>query len=242
VSGRDRGTNGSGIGARTAAARGTGAVTAWTATAEDTAALAAALAALARPGDVILLVGGLGAGKTTFARGFARALGVEGPVTSPTFTLVREYECGGPVRRLLHADLYRLDTLGELADLGLGEPDELAADGAVALVEWGDVGAEVLGDGALTVAIEPAGDGEGDGDGDGGRDGDRDGDRGDSLDDDLDGEATGAARIVTLTTVPGSHAEGVGSWASRWRDLEAALAPFAVPGGVPDGARGGNVT
>lgn len=127
-------------------------VVAATATAEGTRELAAALAPLARPGDVVLLVGGLGAGKTTFAQGFARGLGVVGPVTSPTFTLVRQYPCTGAVRQLLHADVYRLDTLAEVADLGLSE---LVEDGAVALVEWGDAAAPALGDDTLTVVLEP---------------------------------------------------------------------------------------
>lgn len=129
------------------------------ATAADTAALAAALAGVCRPGDTLLLVGGLGAGKTTFAQGFAAALGVEGPVTSPTFTLVRQYPCAGPagITELLHADVYRLDHRSEVADLALPELVERAA---VALVEWGDAAEAVLGPGALTVALAPEPDGE----------------------------------------------------------------------------------
>ncbi len=120
--------------------------------AESTRALAARLAAASRPGDVVLLVGGLGAGKTTFAQGFARGLGVVGPVTSPTFTLVRQYPCQVTgITTLFHADVYRLDSLAEVADLGLAE---LVEDEAVALVEWGDVAAPVLGDSALEVSIE----------------------------------------------------------------------------------------
>ncbi|MGH8995407.1 MAG: tRNA (adenosine(37)-N6)-threonylcarbamoyltransferase complex ATPase subunit type 1 TsaE [Acidimicrobiales bacterium] len=123
---------------------------------DGTRALAEALAAAARPGDLVLLVGGLGAGKTGFAQGFARGLGVDGPVTSPTFTLVRQYGCAGdgPVGQLLHADLYRLDHLAEVADLAL---PELLEEKAVALVEWGDVGAPVLGESALEVSIVPGG-------------------------------------------------------------------------------------
>ncbi|HEX3946931.1 MAG TPA: tRNA (adenosine(37)-N6)-threonylcarbamoyltransferase complex ATPase subunit type 1 TsaE [Acidimicrobiales bacterium] len=122
---------------------------------EGTRALAGALADLARSGDVILLVGGLGAGKTTFAQGFARRLGVVGPVTSPTFTLVRQYPCS--LGQLLHADVYRLERLAEVADLGLGELVEggSAGDGAVALVEWGDAAAPVFGPQALTVSLAP---------------------------------------------------------------------------------------
>jgi len=116
---------------------------------DETRRLAAALAGESRPGDLVLLVGGLGAGKTVFAQGFASGLGVAGPVTSPTFTLVRQYPCTrpGPVRQLVHADLYRLDHLAEVADLAL---PELIEGQAVALVEWGDAGAPVaLGDGEL---------------------------------------------------------------------------------------------
>jgi tRNA threonylcarbamoyladenosine biosynthesis protein TsaE len=124
--------------------------------AEVTRRLAAALARICHPGDVVVLAGGLGAGKTTFAQGFARGLGVADPVTSPTFTLVREHPVadGGAthrgVRRLLHADLYRLDSLAEVVDLGLLEQVE---EGAVALVEWGDVAVPVLGDEVLTVEL-----------------------------------------------------------------------------------------
>lgn len=124
-----------------------------TGSAEATRALAAAVASCCRPGDVVLLAGELGAGKTTFAQGVGRALGIVEPVTSPTFTLVRQYEVGqghGGVRTLLHADVYRLGHLQEVADLGLGE---LVEDGAVALVEWGDAAEPVLGRDALTVAV-----------------------------------------------------------------------------------------
>jgi tRNA threonylcarbamoyladenosine biosynthesis protein TsaE len=120
--------------------------------AEATRSLAARLATVCRSGDVVLLVGGLGAGKTTFAQGFARGLGVTGPVTSPTFTLVRQYPCrGSSVATLLHADVYRLNSLAEVAELGIAE---LLEDDAVALVEWGDAAAPVLGDSALTVTLE----------------------------------------------------------------------------------------
>ena len=76
----------------------------------------------------------MGAGKTAFAQGFGRALGVTEPITSPTFTLVHSYDTGGPT--LHHADLYRLDQLAEVADLALGE---LAEFDGIVLVEWGDV-------------------------------------------------------------------------------------------------------
>jgi len=100
--------------------------------AADTQALAAALAELARPGDVILLAGELGAGKTTFTKGFGAALGVEEPITSPTFTLANQYE--GRLD-LNHVDVYRLEQLTEVFDLGL---PEMLDDGGVTVIEWGD--------------------------------------------------------------------------------------------------------
>jgi len=122
--------------------------------AESTQALAAAVAARCVPGDVLLLSGDLGAGKTTFAQGFGRALGIDEPVTSPTFTLVRQYEVAagpGGIRVLLHADVYRLEHLAEVADLGLGQ---LVEDAGVALVEWGEAAEPVLGDGAMRIRLE----------------------------------------------------------------------------------------
>jgi tRNA threonylcarbamoyladenosine biosynthesis protein TsaE len=93
-------------------------------------ALAARIAGLARRGDAILLEGGLGSGKTSFARGFLRALGVAEEVPSPTFTLVQAYDTrSGPV---WHVDLYRLERPQDAAELGL---DEARAE-AILLVEW----------------------------------------------------------------------------------------------------------
>jgi len=113
-----------------------------------THALAAAVARLATAGDVVVLAGEMGAGKTAFAQGFGAAFGVREPMTSPTFTLVHSH----PVGRLTlhHADLYRLGTQHEVADLALAELAE--ADG-VLLVEWGDVVAASLGD-HLLVRLE----------------------------------------------------------------------------------------
>lgn len=119
---------------------------------EETRAVAAALARAARRGDVVVLAGPLGAGKTTFAQGFARGLGVEGPVTSPTFTLVRQYRCS--LGQLLHADVYRLDHLAEVEDLGLAE----LVERGVALVEWGDVAEPALTPVAWTVTLAAEGD------------------------------------------------------------------------------------
>jgi tRNA threonylcarbamoyladenosine biosynthesis protein TsaE len=101
--------------------------------AEATRSLAAAVARVVRPGDLVLLVGELGAGKTAFAQGLAGALGVLEPVTSPTFTLVHTYEGTGVL--VHHLDVYRLERVGELDDLAVGE---LLEDDAVVLVEWGD--------------------------------------------------------------------------------------------------------
>jgi tRNA threonylcarbamoyladenosine biosynthesis protein TsaE len=104
---------------------------------DATRQLAAAVASLARPGDLVLLVGELGAGKTAFTQGFAGALDIEEPITSPTFTLARSYK-----GRLLlnHLDVYRLEHVAEAEDLGLGE----LLDGGVTLIEWGDMIVPVL--------------------------------------------------------------------------------------------------
>src|SRR5581483_1160 len=107
--------------------------------------------------DVVLLVGDLGAGKTAFAQGFAAGLGVSGPVTSPTFALVRQYSCGAnaAVSTLIHADVYRTESLPEVIDLALGE---LVEDDAVAIVEWGDRAAPALNDSVLEVTLTVTGD------------------------------------------------------------------------------------
>lgn len=98
---------------------------------ETTQKLAEDLAAVILPGTTILLNGELGAGKTTFTQGFARALGIKRPVKSPTFTLVREYQTDQFM--LYHLDVYRLGEEGGAEDLGLSE--YFNAD-SVALVEW----------------------------------------------------------------------------------------------------------
>jgi len=121
--------------------------------------IAARLARICAPGDAILLIGDLGAGKTAFAQGFAAALGVEGPVTSPTFALVRQYRCHdtGAVETLIHADVYRTGSTGEVVELALAE---LVEEGAIALIEWGDLAAAALGEDALdiTLALSPSAD------------------------------------------------------------------------------------
>lgn len=109
-----------------------------TKSADDTREMAAALAGMLRPGDLVLLSGELGAGKTTLVQGVGRALGVTEPMTSPTFTLMRDYQARIP---LVHVDVYRLDHLQEVLDLGIAE---LIDDEAVALIEWGDLAEPVL--------------------------------------------------------------------------------------------------
>ena len=107
----------------------------------DTHGVAAAIAQLSRTSDIIVLAGEMGAGKTAFAQGFGEALGVDEPITSPTFTLVHTYDTGRVT--LHHADLYRLDRLSEVSDLAL---HEMVDGDGVMLVEWGDVASELLGD------------------------------------------------------------------------------------------------
>jgi len=110
-----------------------------TSSAAETEALGAALARELRPGDVVLLSGDLGAGKTTFVRGALRALGVEGPVTSPTFTLAGRYEADGV--EISHLDLHRLAGAPDEEDDALLE-DEAGA-GRITFVEWPEMGGDL---------------------------------------------------------------------------------------------------
>ena len=116
---------------------------------DETLELARAVGELLRPGDVVSLVGELGAGKTVFARGVARALGVTELVVSPTFTIVREYEGRVP---LVHVDVYRIDAVQELHDLGF---EEVVRDDAVTIVEWGDMIDGLLPGNRLDVRLTP---------------------------------------------------------------------------------------
>lgn len=116
----------------------------------ETQALAARIQPVLEGGDVLLLGGDLGAGKTAFVQGLARAMGIVGPVTSPTFTLVRSYDAPNRVR-LLHADVYRLDHLQEVADLGL---EELLEDDTIAAIEWGEMAAPVLARDYLEIRLD----------------------------------------------------------------------------------------
>jgi tRNA threonylcarbamoyladenosine biosynthesis protein TsaE len=120
--------------------------------AAETEALGARIAERLRPGDVVVVSGDVGAGKTTLIRGACRALGIEQPVTSPTFTIGQRY--GGGRMPVSHLDLYRLESL-EGEDPALLD-DYLGPDG-VAFVEWPAAGAERLGRPALEVRIEHAG-------------------------------------------------------------------------------------
>ena len=121
-------------------------VACWTSSVDQTRQLAGSLAELAADGDLVLLVGDLGAGKTAFAQGFASALGVATPVTSPTFTLANRYE-----GRLIvnHLDVYRLADLLEARDLAI---PELLEQG-VTLIEWGQMILPVLPTERLEVSI-----------------------------------------------------------------------------------------
>jgi tRNA threonylcarbamoyladenosine biosynthesis protein TsaE len=121
-----------------------------------THAIAAAVAGCCRVGEIVVLAGEMGAGKTAFAQGFGRALGVTEPITSPTFTLVQSYDT--PRGQFHHADVYRLEQLHEVADLALGE---LAEFRGIVVVEWGDVVSAALGD-HLEVRLELVGDPAGD--------------------------------------------------------------------------------
>ena len=117
-----------------------------TASPQETEALAARLAAFLKPGDVVSVTGELGAGKTTFVRGAARALGVSGPVSSPTFTIGHRYEAPVPVA---HLDLYRLAGIApeEWGDL------EPYFEGSIAFVEWPEHGGEWLPDARAVVSL-----------------------------------------------------------------------------------------
>lgn len=100
-------------------------------------------------GGIIGLSGDLGAGKTTFAQGFAEGLGVKEKVTSPTFVLIREHQIPDSIKRLIHIDLYRVDGQEELGELGL---NEILESGDVVLIEWAEKIKEKLND-AIWVNI-----------------------------------------------------------------------------------------
>lgn len=111
----------------------------------DTRAFAGKLASLVRPDDVVVLAGGLGAGKTLFTGGLAAGLGVDEQVVSPSFLLVREYRSG--FIPLVHADVYRLASFNEFDDLAVFDQSA----GGVLVIEWGDAVEQVLPSDHLTV-------------------------------------------------------------------------------------------
>lgn len=113
----------------------------------DTLALGRRLAALLRAGDIVLLAGRLGCGKTLFVSGVAEGLGVQETVTSPSFVIVQQYDGFLPI---YHADVYRLGSLGEFDDLDLGA----SADEGVLLIEWGNAVAAGVPADHLVVEIE----------------------------------------------------------------------------------------
>ena len=120
--------------------------------AAETEAVGARVAARLEPGDVVVISGEVGAGKTTLIRGACRALGIEEPVTSPTFTIGQRY--GGGRMPVSHLDLYRLQSL-EGEDPAL--IDDYLGPGGVAFVEWPAVGVDRLGRPALEIRLEHAG-------------------------------------------------------------------------------------
>ena len=123
----------------------------------ETLAVGKALARVLQDGDVVLLHGDLGAGKTTLAKGIASALGVSEVVSSPSFSLVNEYDTGlaSTTSRLYHLDLYRLRDEADLASIGFD--DLMAAADGVMLVEWPERAAAALPDRFLLIEIEPVG-------------------------------------------------------------------------------------
>ena len=121
-----------------------------TASEEETIALGEKLAHQLPRHAAVLLIGNLGAGKTTLAKGIAKGLGAADPdqVSSPTFTLIHEY---GKLRKIYHVDLYRLDRVGEVAALGL---DELFEKDSVVLVEWGERFPQIMPSERIEIRIE----------------------------------------------------------------------------------------
>jgi tRNA threonylcarbamoyladenosine biosynthesis protein TsaE len=119
--------------------------------AEDTHELGRILGEHARPGDIFLLTGDLGAGKTTLTQGILWGMGSDDYVRSPTFVLATEYDASIPLH---HVDLYRIDGVEEMDELGL---DELVENGGVVVVEWAEKAAELFPAGRLQVNIERMG-------------------------------------------------------------------------------------
>ena len=119
----------------------------YSASEQDTEALGRALVQRLQPGAVVAFTGDLGAGKTAFVRGMAQGLGIPQRVTSPTFTIVNEYDGATP---LFHFDLYRLDGEDDLFDIGW---DDYLARGGVCAVEWSEIVADALEEDCIRVDI-----------------------------------------------------------------------------------------
>lgn len=120
--------------------------------ARDTQEVGRRLGRRLRAGDLVILSGELGAGKTTFTQGLAQGLNVRGPITSPTFVIARVHPSLGGAAPLVHVDAYRLGSLAELDDLDL----DASVEDSVTVVEWGEGKAEVLSGQRLEVRIERA--------------------------------------------------------------------------------------
>jgi tRNA threonylcarbamoyladenosine biosynthesis protein TsaE len=118
-------------------------------TAADTHHFGRQLATWLRAGDLVLLSGVLGAGKTTLAQGIGAGLGVRGPITSPTFVIARVHPSLGDGPPLVHVDAYRLSTLAEVDDLDL----DASLEDSVTVVEWGEGKVEDLSDERLEVVV-----------------------------------------------------------------------------------------
>ena len=116
--------------------------------AEETRSLGKKLSAHLKAGDVVLLQGDLGAGKSEFARGIARGLGIDGPVPSPSFTILNAYDEGRIP--LYHFDWYRIEEAQEIYDMGMEE--QLGGDG-IALIEWSERAQECLPENLLEITI-----------------------------------------------------------------------------------------
>lgn len=130
-----------------------------TQSAEETVALGRVLAEALRPGDSVGLIGELGAGKTQFVRGIAKGLGIEGSVTSPSYTIINAYGVGGApdATPLYHVDLYRIGQAEELDELGL---EEYIYSPGITVIEWAEKAPEYIEDMRFVVRFSHVGETE----------------------------------------------------------------------------------